>query len=133
VDDGPRNCCHHFDTRSTLKQRSGHGFIGGQNDPVDIATAERLACTGHTQTVTLDSAGAPLDVGREHRLYTKQQRTALAVQDGGCRFPDCDRPASCCECHHISFWARDHGRTDLADGTSCKQDRFGMLLKDSAI
>ena len=31
-------------------------------------------------------------------------------------FPDCDRPASWCKRHHIIFWARDHGRTDLADG-----------------
>ena len=30
-------------------------------------------------------------------------------------FPDCDRPASWFEYHHILFWARDTGRTDLAD------------------
>jgi hypothetical protein len=29
-------------------------------------------------------------------------------------FPDCERPASRCEYHHI-YWARDTGRTDLAD------------------
>jgi hypothetical protein len=32
-------------------------------------------------------------------------------------FPDCDRPASWFECHHILFWARNTDRTDLADGT----------------
>jgi hypothetical protein len=30
-------------------------------------------------------------------------------------FPDCERPASRCEYHHINHWARDTGRTDLAD------------------
>jgi hypothetical protein len=95
---------------------TGHGFIDGQHDPIGIATVERLACAGRTQTITLDRDGSPLDVGREQRLYTKQQRTALAVRDGGCMFPDCDRPPSWCECHHITHWVRDHGRTDLADG-----------------
>ncbi|MES2094529.1 MAG: DUF222 domain-containing protein [Actinomycetota bacterium] len=103
-------------TANTLQTRTGHGFIDGQTDPIDIATVERLACTGHTQTITLDPAGSPLNLGREHRLYTKQQRVALAARDGGCMFPDCDRPASWCECHHIAHWARDNGRTDLADG-----------------
>jgi hypothetical protein len=57
-------------------------------------------------------------VGREQRLYTTQQRTALAARHGGCMFPDCDRPASWFECHHILFWARNTDRTDiLADGT----------------
>jgi hypothetical protein len=75
-----------------------------------------LACAGATQTIRIDGNGSPLDVGREHRLYTKQQRTALAARDGGCMFPGCDRPPSWCECHHIMFWARDTGGTDLADG-----------------
>lgn len=96
--------------------RTGHGFMDGQNDPVHITTVERLACAGATQTIRIDGNGSPLDVGREHRLYTKQQRTALAARDGGCMFPGCDRPPSWCECHHIMFWARDTGRTDLADG-----------------
>jgi hypothetical protein len=96
--------------------RTGHGFLDGQNDPVNITTVERLACAGATQTIRLNGDGSPLDVGREHRLYTKQQRTALAARDGGCMFPNCDRPPSWCECHHIMFWTRDRGRTDLADG-----------------
>ena len=96
--------------------RTGHGFIEGQTDPVNITTVERLACAGATQTIKLDRDGTPLDVGREQRLYTKQQRTALAIRDGGCMFPGCNRPPSWCECHHIMFWIRDHGRTDLADG-----------------
>jgi uncharacterized membrane protein YgcG len=96
--------------------RTGHGFIEGQIDPVNITTVERLACSGATQTIKLNRDGTPLDVGREQRLYTKQQRTALAIRDGGCMFPGCNRPPSWCECHHIMFWARDHGGTDLADG-----------------
>jgi hypothetical protein len=34
----------------------------------------------------------PLDAGRASRVVTPAQRSALAVGDGGCVFPDCDRP-----------------------------------------
>lgn len=99
-----------------LHAGTGHGYIDGQTDPINITTVERLVCAGTTQTVTVDRAGSPLDVGREHRLYTARQRSALTARDGGCMFPDCDRPASWCESHHIAHWTRDTGRTDLADG-----------------
>ena len=80
------------------------------------AAAEQLLCnTGHTN-VTLDGSGNPLDVGREHRLFTPKQRVALAVRDGGCRWKGCDRAASYCEAHHIDHWAADHGRTDIDRG-----------------
>lgn len=103
-------------TAENLTAGTGHGFLDGQTDPIDITTVERSACTGTTQSITLDPAGSPLDVGREHRLYTRRQRIALTARDGGCMFPDCDRPSSWCECHHITHWVRDTGRTDLADG-----------------
>jgi hypothetical protein len=36
----------------------------------------------------------PLDVGRASRVITPAQRSALAVRDGGCVFPDYQRPRS---------------------------------------
>ena len=57
-----------------------------------------------------------MNVGRDERFFTPRQRTGLAARDGGCRFPDCDRPPSWTEAHHINEWDRDHGRTDIADG-----------------
>src|SRR5215207_5985086 len=56
----------------------------------------------------------PLDVGRASRVVTPAQRTALAVRDGGCVFPDCTRPVSWCEGHHLWHWV-DGGPTDLAN------------------
>jgi Domain of unknown function (DUF222) len=56
----------------------------------------------------------PLDVGRTSRVVTPAQRHALAVRDGGCVFPDCDRPLSWCDAHHLLHWL-DGGPTDLAN------------------
>ena len=54
----------------------------------------------------------PLEVGRTSRVVTAAQRAALAVRDGGCVFPDCDRPLSWSEPHHLRHWVHG-GSTDL--------------------
>ncbi len=56
----------------------------------------------------------PLDVGRTIRVVQPAQRTALAVRDGGCVFPDCTRPLAWCEAHHLKHWLHG-GPTDLAN------------------
>jgi hypothetical protein len=56
----------------------------------------------------------PLDVGRASRVVTPAQRNALAIRDGGCVFPDCQRPLAWCEGHHLRHWL-DGGPTDLAN------------------
>jgi hypothetical protein len=50
------------------------------------------------------------------RLFTTNQKLALAARDGGCLWPGCDRPPSWTEAHHINQWARDGGQTDIDDG-----------------
>lgn len=101
--------------------------VNSDNDPADVAHAEdqlvtfpswvaqQHMCDTGTVPVTVDSAGNPLDVGREHRLFTPKQRIALAVRDGGCRWNGCDRPASYCEAHHIDHYSQG-GRTDIDRG-----------------
>ena len=56
----------------------------------------------------------PLEVGRTSRVVQPAQRTAPAVRDGGCAFPDCDRPPAWCEAHHLRHWLHG-GPTDLAN------------------
>jgi len=55
----------------------------------------------------------PLNVGRATRVvHPPAQRAALAVRDGGCVFPGCDRPLAWCDAHHLWHWL-DGGPTDL--------------------
>ena len=46
----------------------------------------------------------PVHLGRSTRVISPGQRTALAVRDGGCMFPDCARPLAWCEGHHLVSW-----------------------------
>ncbi|MGV8896065.1 MAG: DUF222 domain-containing protein [Rhodoglobus sp.] len=93
----------------------GSAQLEGQTASVSLATARRFACAGGYVPVLFDE-GQPLDVGRSERLFTWRQKVALAARDGGCIFPGCDRPPGWCEAHHIEFWARDDGRTDIEQG-----------------
>src|ERR671913_951203 len=56
----------------------------------------------------------PLEVGRTTRVIQPAQRAALAVRDGGCVFPNCERPLAWCEAHHLRHWLHG-GPTDLAN------------------
>ena len=107
-------------TDHDLARRAGRGWIEGQTSPLSISTVERELCNRGTVPIHFDSTGQIVNIGRERRLFTPRQRIGLAARDGGCRFPGCDRPPSWCEAHHINEWFRDHGSTDIADGTSSK-------------
>ncbi len=92
------------------------GRFEGTLEAVDQNTIERALCDTGTTAVTMDEDGQCIDVGRDRRLFTTRQRTGMALRDGGCRAPGCSRPPSWCEAHHINYWYRDKGRTDIADG-----------------
>jgi hypothetical protein len=92
----------------------GHIEDGGQALPGGVIEA-RL-CDSGAIAVMWGPDGRPLDVGRELRLFTRRQRIAIAVRDGGCMWPSCGAPISQCEYHHIDHWWEDHGRTDVDDG-----------------
>jgi hypothetical protein len=98
-----------------LAAHHGLARIEGQTEPISIATAEKHICASGTVTIAIDDDGDVLTLGRETRLYSRRQRIALAVRDGGCRFPECTRPPSWAEAHHITPW-REGGRTDVHDG-----------------
>jgi hypothetical protein len=108
----------------TLTTGAGTGMIEGHPDRIPLADIHTGLCAGYLP-VRFDEDGACLDLGRDERLFTKQQKAVLAVRDGGCMDPDCTRPPSWCEAHHIEHWQRDDGRTDIAEGILlCRRDHL---------
>jgi len=119
----------------------GHGAWTG---PLPAETARRLACDATLTRVLVtrhhggngDASGdlpthlraavtvlppalggaptQPLEAGRATRVVSAAQRVALAVRDGGCRYPGCDRPVAWCEAHHLRHWLHG-GPTDLGN------------------
>ncbi|WP_143447759.1 HNH endonuclease signature motif containing protein [Kineosporia sp. R_H_3] len=83
-----------------------------RHGPIEAHLLAYLACTATLTKVLLDPNGAPLDVGRTHRLATPAQRKALAARDGGCVIPACPVPHEGTDAHHLHAWEHG-GRTDL--------------------
>jgi hypothetical protein len=83
--------------------------------PVGPAVARRLLCDAQIMPVVLGGDGLVLDVGRAERTFPPHLRRALALRDGGCAWPGCDRPPGWCDAHHILWWL--HGdETCLLNG-----------------
>lgn len=97
-----------------LESGVGHGTIDGVDQPVSIAAIRRMAAGSGVIPCVLDSAGEILDWGRERRLFTPAQKLALVERDGGCAM--CGLPPSMTKAHHIRWWRRDAGPTDLSNG-----------------
>jgi hypothetical protein len=94
----------------------GFGRIDGQPDVVCIDTVKRLICQGTEVFASFDPNGHYVEPSEDHRLFSKRQREILAAKFGGCMDPDCDRPPSWCEAHHIQQWIRDGGKTLIGNG-----------------
>jgi hypothetical protein len=103
-------------TETTLTDQAGHGELEGNPVPVSSEAVERLLCDTGTRGIKFDDDGQCINVGRDERLFTEKQRAGMAVRDGGCLWPGCDRPPAWTEAHHLDEWLRDNGYTDLADG-----------------
>jgi hypothetical protein len=98
----------------------GHHDPSGHPDPDGEGLAAQLRAAAALLPPVLGGAPTqPLDVGRTTRVVQPAQRTALAVRDGGCVFPDCDRPLAWCEAHHLWHWLHG-GPTDLANLALCR-------------
>jgi hypothetical protein len=94
-----------------LRRQLGSGRLD-TGEVLSAAQVRRLACDAMILPAVLGGDGAVLDVGRARRLITGALRRALVLRDGGCAFPQCDRPARWCAGHHIESWV-DGGATCL--------------------
>lgn len=82
------------------------------HDVLSAGAARRLACGAGLLPAVLDGDSVPLDLGRQRRLFTDNQRTALAGRYSECAAQGCDRPFAWTETHHLKPWEAG-GRTDL--------------------
>jgi hypothetical protein len=76
----------------------------------------RLAANHDLIPAVLGTDSIPSDLGRAQRLFSKAQRDALAIMDGGCTAPGCHRPPSWCEVQHTTPWQYG-GHTNLDNAT----------------
>lgn len=92
----------------------GVATIDGTDQPVSIATVRRMAADGGVIPWVMGGSGEVLDFGRGRRLFSPAQKSALTERDGGCAM--CALPPEMTKVHHIEWWQRDQGGTDLANG-----------------
>ncbi len=92
---------------------SGVATIDGITQPISAGAARRLAASADLIPAVFGTNSIPLDLGHRVRSFTRAQVLALGERDGGC--------AMCgttyfVEAHHIKWWWRHQGRTDLSNG-----------------
>ncbi|AYG02304.1 HNH endonuclease [Gryllotalpicola protaetiae] len=103
-------------TAAELHSGAGLAFYAGASEPVSVQEAQQAACTGGIQTVIFGENGDVLNLGLSVRGFTKRQRRAIALRDGGtCVIPGCEVPAQWCEVHHV-IPHQDGGATDVCNG-----------------
>lgn len=81
--------------------------------PVAMSELARCLCDADITRIVMAADGQPLDVGRTRRLHTPAQRKAVIARDQQCVWNGCETPAPRCEVHHIRWWNRDNGPTDV--------------------
>ena len=101
-------------TLDDLQSGTGSATIDGIEAPVSVGVARRMAAGGGVIPWVMGSDSEILDWGREKRLFTRGQRLALVERDGGCAM--CGLPPEMTKAHHVRWWQRDAGPTDLSNG-----------------
>jgi hypothetical protein len=92
--------------------RAEHGLATGNPQDAAGRAAWLRAASAKLPPALGGAPRQPLEVGRATRAVQPAQRSALAVRDGGCVFPDCDRPLAWCDAHHLRHRVNG-GPTDL--------------------
>jgi hypothetical protein len=97
-----------------LGQMAEHGMCETYDGvAVPISTVRRWCCDAEVIPYVLGADGAVTDMGRSTRTVTRDQRRRLRAMHRACAFPGCGTSFEDCRIHHVRFWKRDHGPTDI--------------------
>ena len=77
------------------------------------ASLRRMLCDAIVYPTVLGGSGEVLDSGRAQRTVNRKQRRALRAMHRTCGHPGCTVPFESCRIHHVRWWTRDHGPSDL--------------------
>jgi hypothetical protein len=90
----------------TLRDRVHAATVCETSDghPLPAETVRRLACDSAIIPIVLDGDGVVLDVGRQRRSATRDQRHALRAMYATCGFPGCGVRFADCDIHHVVPW-----------------------------
>lgn len=97
-----------------LQSGTRSATIDGLEQAVSASAVRRMAASGGVIPCVLGGDSEILDWGRRKRLFTRAQRLALVERDGGCAM--CGLPPEMTRAHHLRWWQRHHGSTDLSNG-----------------
>lgn len=81
--------------------------------PLPAETIRRLACDAEILPAVMGGDGMVRDMGRASRTASPDQKRQLATMYSTCFEKDCRVPFHKCRIHHVRFWTRDRGPTDL--------------------
>jgi len=94
----------------------GHGMIDGIDQPVSISSIRQIAMSAGISLLYVGDGCEKVTFSRSRRLFTQAQKLVLIERDGGCAWPGCARPPSHTQAHHVRWWRRHKGGTDLDNG-----------------
>ena len=103
-------------TLDDLKNGTGAGWIDDTDEPISVATVQKLICDAGYNYVVLGPEGQILYFGHTKRFFSTGQKQALARRDGGCIITGCTAPPEWCDAHHVDEVAADHGTTNIGNG-----------------
>ena len=109
----PRACIVVRMTLESLLTGLGEARLDGIEQPISAPTARRLAVEAEIIPIVLGGASQVLDLGRTRRLFSKEQKLAVTEMFPTCAA--CDRPPDWTEVHHMRWYDRDTGLTNLAN------------------
>ena len=95
------DCCSH----GLCETSDGQALAAG--------SLRRMLCDAVVYPTVLGGSGEVLDSGRAQRTVNRKQRRALRAMHRTCGHPGCTVPFESCRIHHVRWWTRDHGPSDL--------------------